>query len=49
MAECFERSLHELQAFIIIIVGTELPPEGFHVSLVKKDVIVSLHEIVPET
>lgn len=46
MAECFERSLHELHAFIMIIVGTELPPEGFHVSLVKKDAVLILeHEV----
>lgn len=37
MAECFERSVHELHAFVMIIVGTALPPEGLHVSLIKKD------------
>lgn len=42
MTECFERSVHELHAFVMIIVGTALPPEGLHVSLVKKDEVLTM-------
>ena len=42
MMECFERSVHELHAFVMIIIGTELLPEGLHVSLIKKDAVLTL-------
>lgn len=34
MIECFQRSMHDLNAFVMIIVGTEAPPEGWYVALV---------------
>lgn len=42
MTECFERSVHELHAFIMIIVGTALSPEGLHVSLIKKASVLTM-------
>ena len=42
MTECFDRSVHELNAFIMIIVGTALPPEGLHVSLIKKGAVLTM-------
>ena len=42
MKECFERSVHELHAFLMIIVGTALPPEGIHISLIKKDAVLTM-------
>ena len=42
MKECFERSVHELHAFLMIIVGTALPPKGLHVSLIKKDSVLTM-------
>lgn len=36
MIECFRQSSHELRAFILIVVGTEPPPNGLYVALVDK-------------
>lgn len=33
MAECYNKSVHQLNGFILIIVGLAAPPSGFHVSL----------------
>lgn len=33
MQDCFRRSIHELQAFFMIILGTAPPPEGCYVGL----------------
>lgn len=37
MIDCFRKSRHELQAFIMIIIGTAEPPEGIYVGLVDGD------------
>jgi integrative and conjugative element protein (TIGR02256 family) len=33
MAECFNKSAHELNGFVLVIVGLVDPPEGLHVSV----------------
>ena len=33
MAECFSKSAHSLNGFLLVIVGTADPPDGIHVSL----------------
>jgi integrative and conjugative element protein (TIGR02256 family) len=33
IAECVRRSTHYLNGFILVVVGTALPPEGLHVSI----------------
>lgn len=45
MKDCFDRSLHDLHAFVMIIIGTALPPDGLHVSLIQKD---TMQTMVPE-
>ena len=42
MKECFERSIHELNAFLMIIVGIAPPPEGLYVSLITKHSVSTL-------
>lgn len=40
MAECFTASLHDLRAFVMIVVGTASAPEGLHVALIDgRDVL----------
>jgi integrative and conjugative element protein (TIGR02256 family) len=34
MVECFKASLHDLRAFVMIVVGTASAPEGLHVALI---------------
>jgi len=34
MKDCFRRSRHDLNAFVLIIIGIASPPEGWYVSLV---------------
>jgi len=45
MIDCFRKSRHELQAFIMIIVGTTEPPEGLFVCLVNENGINKLTNI----
>lgn len=33
MRDCFRRSAHDLNAFLMIVVGTAAPPRGLHVSI----------------
>lgn len=33
MAECVRKSDHLLNGFLLVIVGTALPPDGWHVSV----------------
>jgi len=35
MVECFHKSSHVLKAFILIVVGTSIPPKGLYVGLVQ--------------
>jgi len=37
MQECFRRSKHDLNAFVLVILGTDPPPEGLYVVLVHGD------------
>ena len=43
MQDCFRRSRHDLKAFIIIIVGTAPPPEGWYVGMVTADGVQKLY------
>lgn len=37
MQDCFRRSIHDLAAFVLIIVGISKPPEDWYVALVTGD------------
>jgi integrative and conjugative element protein (TIGR02256 family) len=39
MQECFKTSLHDLHAFIMVIIGYEQVPAGLHVTLIEQDAI----------
>lgn len=34
MIDCFRRSLHDLRAFVLIVVGTEPAPDGLYVAII---------------
>ncbi|WP_074669435.1 Mov34/MPN/PAD-1 family protein [Geoalkalibacter ferrihydriticus] len=42
MVDCFRKSRHELKTFLMIIVGTEEPPEGLLVCLVNERGVLNL-------
>jgi len=42
MAECFHLSIHNLRAFVMVLVGTEPVSGGLYVALVKGEAIVHL-------
>jgi integrative and conjugative element protein (TIGR02256 family) len=39
MQECFKSSLHDLHAFIMIIVGYAQVPDGLHVALIEQNAV----------
>lgn len=39
MQECFRHSLHDLHAFVMIVVGTAQAPAGLHVTLIEQNTI----------
>jgi len=43
MVECFNQSVHELHAFVLIIIGTEPPPDGLYVATIERG---STHAVV---
>lgn len=43
MQECFVRSIHDLRAFVLVIVGTQAGPEGFYVTLIEKQAHIQLY------
>ncbi|MBN1227779.1 MAG: Mov34/MPN/PAD-1 family protein [Deltaproteobacteria bacterium] len=45
MAKCFHLSIHNLRAFVMVIMGTASAPEGLHIALIQGRSIVHLvHE-----
>lgn len=42
MTDCYERSLHDLRAFIMLIVGTAPAPGGLHVALVDGSAVQTM-------
>ena len=42
MKDCFERSVHGLNAFVMVVVGLAPPPAGLHISLIKKNSVLTL-------
>jgi integrative and conjugative element protein (TIGR02256 family) len=48
MKDCFQRSGHDLRAFLLIIVGIALPPEGWYVSLITANSVQQLHSVKSE-
>jgi integrative and conjugative element protein (TIGR02256 family) len=42
MAECFNLSIHNLRAFVMVIMGIEPTPDGLHAALVKGKTVVHL-------
>ncbi len=42
MMECFKLSVHELQAFVLVIIGLNPAPEGLHVALIHGKVMKQL-------
>jgi len=45
MVDCFRKSHHELKAFLMVIVGSAEPPEGFFVCLVDRHGISRLKHL----
>ena len=43
MLDCFHRSTHDLNAFVLIILGTNPPPWGLYVGLVGAQGVQTLH------
>lgn len=43
MLDCFHRSTHELNAFVLLILGTNPPPQGLYVGLVGALGVQTLH------
>lgn len=37
MQRCFSTATHELRGFLLLVVGTDNPPEGLHLSFVGRD------------
>lgn len=42
IAECFAKSTHNLNAFVLVVVGTALPPSGLHVAIHNSDTSIPL-------
>lgn len=42
MIDCFTKSRHELEAFLMVIVGTAEPPKGLFVALVNRNELFPL-------
>lgn len=48
MIDCFQKSRHDLQAFVMVIVGTAEPPEGIYVGLVDGNGVRQLSVLAAE-
>lgn len=45
MKDCFRKSKHGLNSFLIIIIGTDPPPNGLYVALVNDSEFIKLDQI----
>jgi hypothetical protein len=45
--DCFNKSHHELNAFVLVIVGRELPPLGLQVTVHNQESVLELSPMEP--